>query len=178
MVQSTLWRKASLIAPPLLLLHLGSTTPSGGGDRLHPPQIWCSLVELQCTGLYGAGYHQGCCLWGVGSSYTDTTRADIREQRGTGEKTERGPETSQKRGERPHLKWNIIRVRRKGGGWRKKEEDNGEMSRMVRFPLFLLPLIHFPRVFFLFLSSAFKFLVALSACVTAGLIFNLYLTFL
>lgn len=75
-------------------------------------------------------------------------------------KKERGPQKSQKRGERPHLKWNIIRVRRKGGGWRKKEGDNGEMSRMVQFPLFLLPLIHFPWVLLVFLSCACTFIIA------------------
>lgn len=34
-------------------------------------------------------------------------------------------------GGRLYLKRNIIRVRRKGGGWRVKEKDNGERSRMV-----------------------------------------------
>lgn len=89
------------------------------------------MAELQCTGLYRAGYHPGCCLWGVGSGlhWHHQTRAD----RGTPERQKNcGKERAKREGGRLHLKRNIIRVRRKGGWWREKGEDNGERSRMVQ----------------------------------------------
>lgn len=51
MVQSTLLRKPSLIAPPSSIWEL--PLQCGGGDPLHPPQIQCSLWQnrsaLGCT---------------------------------------------------------------------------------------------------------------------------------
>lgn len=87
------------------------------------------VAELQCTGLYRAGYHPGCCLWGVGSGYTDTTKHKLTEGH---REARKGEKKEREEGGRLHLKRNIIRVRRKGGGWREKEKDNGERSRMVQ----------------------------------------------
>lgn len=61
------------------------------------------------------------------------------------------------------------------GGRRKKEEDNGEMSRMIQFPLFLLPLLHFPRVLFVFFSFAGKILIAyLPVCDRGAISYSIF----
>lgn len=145
MVQSTLLRKASLTAPPVCIwevpLSVEGVTVSihhkSGAHRGRIAVHWTvrSRVPSRLLSVRGGVQLQ--------RQHTSWHKGTERERR----KKERGPEKSQKRGERPHLKWKIIRVRRKGGGWRKKEVDNDEMSRKVQFPLFLLlPLVHFPCV--------------------------------
>lgn len=80
MVQSALLRKPSLIAPPSSIWEVPLSVE--GWSSPSTTNLVLTVAESQCTGLYRAGYHKGCCLWGVGSSYTDATQADIRQQRG------------------------------------------------------------------------------------------------
>lgn len=158
MVQSTLLRKASLIASPVSIWEVPLSAEGVIVSIHHKSGAHCGRIAVH---------------WAVRSRVPSrllSVRGGVQLQRhhrswhkGTARerKKERGPDKSQKRGERPHLKWNIIRVRRRGGGWRKKEEDNDEMSRKVQFPLFLLlPLFHFPCVLLVLLSFACKFIIA------------------
>lgn len=66
----------------------------------------------------------------MGSGYTDTTTHKLTREPERGAQ-ERGKKEREEGG-RLHLEWNLIRVRRKGGGWREKGSDNGERSRMVQ----------------------------------------------
>lgn len=151
MVQSTLLGKASV------LLHLGSTTPCGGGGSCpSTTNLVLTVAELQCTRLYGAGYHQGCCMWGVGSSYT--TRADIREQRRTEKRKNEARKELEEGGKTtPEVEHKTGKEKR---GWTEEEwKRQWCMSRTVQFPL-LLPCIHVLCVLLVFLSFAYSFITA------------------
>lgn len=60
------------LSPPLRLA--GTTQCRGGWSYPSTTDLVLIVAESQCTGLYRAGYHPGCCLWGVGSGCTDTTK--------------------------------------------------------------------------------------------------------
>lgn len=140
------------LSPPLRLA--GTTQCWGGWSYPSTTDLVLIVAESQCTGLYRAGYHPGCCLWGVGSGCTDTTKHRLtREQRKAGKKGQKDREE----GGRLHLKWNIIRVRRKGGGWREKEKDNGERSRMAQVDSPLCCCVFFPCHFIFFSSVTYFF---------------------
>lgn len=71
----------------------------------------------------------------MGSGYTHTTNHKLTEghQRGRkrqGKKERRGGKTA------PEEEYNTGKEKR-GGGWREKEKDNGERSRMVQIDSFL-----------------------------------------
>lgn len=144
------------LSPPLRLA--GTTQCRGGWSYPSNTDLVLIVAESQCTGLYRAGYHPGCCLWGVGSGCTDTTKHRLTRGQKKAEKKDRKKDREE--GGRLHLKWNIIRVRRKEGGWREKEKDNGERSRMAQVdsPLcccgfFSMPLHIFFHLWLIFFQS-------------------------
>lgn len=141
------------LSPPLRLA--GTTQCRGGWSYPSTTDLVLIVAESQCTGLYRAGYHPGCCLWGVGSGCTDTTKHRLtRGQRKAGKKEQK---KDREEGGRLHLKWNIIRVRRKGGGWREKEKDNGETSRTAQVDSPLCCCVFSPMPLHSFFSSVTNF---------------------
>lgn len=104
----------------------------------HPKLI---VAELQCTGLYRAGYHPGCCLWGVGSGYTDTTKqqhTERTEKERRRERERRGGKTA------PEEEYN---TGKKGRGWMEgdgKRQWGKVQNGSCRYALLLLCL--FPPV--------------------------------
>lgn len=104
------------------------------------------MAELQCAGLYRAGYHPGCCLWGVGSGYTTTTTTTTTII--TKHKLYRGTQRGRKRreeGGRFHLE-------QYNTGKEKRGEDGGRQWGKVqngsnRFAPLLLRFFHFTCFF-------------------------------
>lgn len=125
-VQSTQIRKTFTngIPTPPSVWQVPFTAEVEGGDSIHPTtNLILTVAELQCTGLCRAGYQPGCCQWGVGSGYTDTTEQKLTDRGGREERKKRRIKTELKtreEGGRLHLKTDIIRVRRveeEGGRW-------------------------------------------------------------
>lgn len=104
------------LSPPLRLA--GTTQCRGGWSYPSTTDLALIVAESQCTGLYRAGYHPGCCLWGVGSGCTDTTKHRLtRGQRKAGKK---GQKKRQRRGGKiaPEVEYNTGKEER---GWMEGE---------------------------------------------------------
>lgn len=118
------------------------------------------VAELQCTGLYRAGYHPGCCLWGVGSGYTDTTKHKLTEGH---REAEKGEKKRERRGGKiaPEEEYNTgkeIRGWMVGEGKRQWGKVQNGSNRIAPFPALLFSpvdnpsdLIHFPSLAHFFL---------------------------
>lgn len=161
MVQSTLLRTPSLIAPPSSIWELPLQCGVGGGvlSIHHKSGAHCGRIAVHwavesrvpsrlLSVRGGVQLHRHHTSWHKGTER---------------DRKKRGAEHSKKRGERPHLKWNVIRVRRKGGRWRKKEEDDAKSSKRVQvdslFCCFSSLFIHFPHVSLMCLLFACKFII-------------------
>lgn len=118
MVQSALIGKPWAVAPPPPL-RLAGTTQCRGGEPILSIQHWssahCGRIAVHWTVQSRVPSRLLSVRGGVRLHWYHQTQADKgtekRLKKSTGNK-------SSEEGGRLHLKWNIIRVRRKGGGWR------------------------------------------------------------
>lgn len=173
MVQSTLTRKSTPVASPSL--SLAGTTDCQGGDPIHPPQtkclLWQNCSALDCT-EQGSIQAVICEGWGPATlipPYTSSQRDIERQKREKNEREEGG---------RLHLKRTIIRVRRNGGGKKKRQwgkVQNG-WNRMrlccsLFFYLFTIHLTWFlPFVTYLFINAWLQWLFHATFDISGGIL--------
>lgn len=118
MVQSAQIGKPLAVAPPPTL-RLAGTTQCWGGDPILSIQHWssahCGRIAVHWTVQSRVPSRLLSVRGGVRLHWYHQTQAhkrtEKRRKKSTGNK-------DREEGGRLHLKWNIIRVRRKGGGWR------------------------------------------------------------